>query len=78
MQIIDGRKNLPVMLERKILQSKNLSWQAKGIYADIMSKEPSVVTLEELYKPQHETKEEIDSAIQELIEIGFLDGGIQE
>ncbi len=60
------------IIDPDVLWSKELSLVAKGIYATIMNIQGCKIDVEELYNCSTDSKEEVDSAIKELLDKGLI------
>lgn len=66
-------KNSTVMIDKRILQNPNLSWEAKGVMAFIMTlSEDADIRAEELQNHFADSLETIQSALKELVDGGYI------
>lgn len=62
-----------VMIDKRIIQDPNLSWEAKGVMAFIMTfPEGADIRTEELHNHFADRLETIHSALNELVDSGYI------
>ena len=67
-------KDSTVIVDKRILQDQNLSWEAKGVMAYLQTL-PEDVSIEsqELTHHFNDTQETIEAALKELVKHGYLE-----
>jgi len=63
---------LPVVVSRKVLRSESLSYTAKGLFAYFVCEGIETMDEKKMFRPNIESKREIEDALQELIDFGAI------
>lgn len=64
-----------ILIQISFMQNRKISVIAKGVYftfAALQSSKPFGITIDELFKTCKNTKKELESAVSELLQLGFL------